>query len=59
MTQRIALLDAELSVINIGLEAFANDLRDDGVGVVHMDWRPPSGGDDRLASILAMLDDDA
>jgi hypothetical protein len=27
--------------------------------VVHVDWRPPAGGDPRLAALLAALDDEA
>jgi FdrA protein len=47
-----------LRVINIGLEVFAEDLRSEGVEVVHVDWRPPTGGNERLTAILASLDDD-
>lgn len=51
-------LPNELRVINIGLAVFADDLRADEVDVVQLDWRPPIGGDSRLASLLAGLDDD-
>ncbi|MBC8158269.1 MAG: fdrA domain protein [Alphaproteobacteria bacterium] len=51
-------LPPELRVINIGLAVFADDLRADEVDVVQLDWRPPIGGDSRLASLLACLDDD-
>ena len=47
-----------LRVINVGIEAFATDLRAAGVEVVHLDWRPPVGGNARLSAILAMLDDE-
>ncbi|MDH3596264.1 MAG: hypothetical protein OEU09_07290 [Rhodospirillales bacterium] len=46
-----------LSVINIGLEVFAEDLSAEGVEVIHVDWRPPTGGDPRLIAILAALED--
>jgi hypothetical protein len=49
---------APLRVINLGLEVFALDLAAAGVAVVHVDWRPPAGGDPRLAALLAQLDDD-
>jgi FdrA protein len=42
-------------VINVGLEAFATQLTACGVPVVHVDWRPPAGGDARLARILERL----
>jgi FdrA protein len=52
------ILQGELRVINLGLELFAENLRSDGVEVVQVDWRPPAGGDARLAALLARLDDD-
>ena len=51
------LVDA-LRVINIGLEDFAADLASEGVAVIQLDWRPPAGGNPRLAALLAQLDDD-
>jgi len=45
-------------VINIGLEGFAEDLEAAGVEVVHLDWRPPAGGNARLTSLLASLQDE-
>lgn len=43
------------TAINVGLESFTNGLRDQGAEVVHVDWRPPAGGDERLASLLTRL----
>jgi hypothetical protein len=42
-------------VINLGLEWFATQLMACGVPTVHVDWRPPAGGNARLASILEHL----
>ncbi len=56
--ERKRVLGATLRVINIGLEDFARDLREAGVEVVQVDWRPPTGGDPRLAAILAGLDNE-
>jgi FdrA protein len=47
-----------LRVINIGVEGFAEDLKAAGVEVIQLDWRPPTGGDARLTSLLASLQDD-
>ena len=47
-----------LRVINIGIEMFAEDLNLAGVEVVQLDWRPPTGGNLRLATLLARLEDD-
>lgn len=50
-----ALLATGPRVINLGLELFATQLKACGVPVVHVDWRPPAGGDTRLASLLERL----
>ncbi len=52
------MLDGSLQVINIGIESFAEDLRAQGVEVIQLDWRPPAGGNARLASLLTSLDDE-
>ncbi len=49
------LLTRPVSVINVGLEGFATDLRVLGVPVVHVQWSPPAGGDAKLAALLAKL----
>jgi len=58
MTDERRLLDEPLCVINIGLELFAQDLEAAGVEVVQVDWRPPAGGNPRMAALLAELEDD-
>ena len=42
-------------VINVGVEWFAAQLSACGAPVVHVDWRPPAGGDMRLAQLLERL----
>lgn len=49
------LLAQPLHVVNVGLEAFATELKQQTVAVVHVQWAPPAGGDVRLASLLAKL----
>ena len=51
------LLQARPRVINLGLAVFATDLDAQDVDVVHVDWRPPAGGDEDLARLLSMLAD--
>jgi len=51
----VSLLGAP-RVVNVGLELFADELRGLGVPVVGVDWRPPAGGDPRLAALLAGLE---
>lgn len=55
MAEDRKLLHTELRVVNVGLELFAVDLRSLGVPVVQVDWRPPAGGDQRMASLLQRL----
>jgi len=43
------------AVVNVGLEAFYDSLREQEAEVVHVDWRPPAGGNEQLMSILEKL----
>jgi hypothetical protein len=43
-------------VVNVGLDLFGGELARRGVPVARVDWRPPAGGDARLAGLLARLD---
>jgi len=36
------LFDSELKVVNLGLESFCKDLKEQHVECVHVNWRPPS-----------------
>jgi FdrA protein len=42
-------------VINVGVEWFAAQLAACDVPVVHVDWRPPAGGDMHLVRLLERL----
>jgi FdrA protein len=44
-----------LKVINVGLEIFQESLTAQGVQAVQVDWRPPAGGDERMAKLLDKL----
>lgn len=46
---------AGLSAINVGLESFYDSLIAQGAEAVHVDWRPPAGGNEALMSILARM----
>ncbi len=48
-------LDSPLQVVNIGLEAFYQSMIAQDVESLHVDWRPPAGGDEELASILSKM----
>jgi hypothetical protein len=49
------LLASAPRIINVGLELFALDLAAQGARVIHVQWRPPAGGNARLAGLLDKL----
>jgi len=51
----LAVLNEPLAAVNAGLESFAESLQRQGARVVHVDWRPPAGGNERLAAILERM----
>ncbi len=56
MAEEKSIINQEVKVINIGIDSFYRDLKDLGVDVVHVDWRPPAGGDVKLMDILDKLE---
>ncbi len=51
----LKLLETPLAAINVGLESFYESLIDQEAQAVHVDWRPPAGGDEKLMSILKKM----
>ncbi len=49
------LIGTKLKVINIGAKIFYDSLKDQGVKVIHVDWRPPASGEPDLAKLLEKL----
>ena len=49
------VLTEPFTAINAGLESFSESLAGQGAAVVQLDWRPPAGGNEKLAGILAKL----
>jgi hypothetical protein len=45
----------DVRAVNLGLESFADALRDQGTPVVHVDWRPPADGDRAMLDVLTRL----
>ena len=43
------------AAINVGLEVFYDSLKAQGASALHVEWRPPAGGDERLMGILAKM----
>lgn len=50
-----SLFDRELKVINMGLESFAQNLKNKKVAVTHVRWQPPAKGNEKLLSLLDKL----
>lgn len=50
-----ALLRANPVVVNIGLRGFAEDLNANGIRVVHLQWEPAAGGNERLRRLVEQL----
>jgi FdrA protein len=50
-----ALQQSPLAAINVGLDSFHDNLIAQGARAVHVDWKPPAGGDERLSAILAKM----
>ena len=48
-------LKQPLAAINVGLESFYESLISQGAQAVHVEWRPPAGGNEKLASLLARM----
>lgn len=50
-----SLFKSKLNVINMGLESFSKDLKEQDVPVVQMSWRPRAGGNAKMLSLLNRL----
>jgi FdrA protein len=48
-------LTQPLAAINVGLESFYESLISQGAQAAHVEWRPPAGGNEKLASLLARM----
>lgn len=51
----LAAIQGTVSAINVGLESFYDSLVTQGAAAVQVEWRPPAGGDERLAGILERM----
>ena len=48
-------LTQPLAAINVGLESFYESLISQGGQAVHVEWRPPAGGNEKLAALLQKM----
>ncbi|HXF83905.1 MAG TPA: acyl-CoA synthetase FdrA [Anaerolineales bacterium] len=52
---RLDHLKQPFAAINVGLESFYESLISQGAQAVHVEWRPPAGGNEKLASLLEKM----
>ena len=48
-------LNQPLAATNVGLESFYDSLISQGAQAVHVEWRPPAGGNEKMAGLLARM----
>lgn len=48
-------LKKPMQAINVGLESFSENLKDQNAPYVQVDWKPPAGGNEKLAGILERM----
>jgi FdrA protein len=51
----LAKLQQPLAGINVGLASFTESLRDQEAMAIQVDWRPPAGGNEKLAALLERM----
>ncbi len=51
----LSALKDPLAAINVGLDSFTESLVAQGAEVIHVDWRPAAGGNEKLMGILARM----
>jgi FdrA protein len=55
MPVNLEQLKQPLAAINVGLESFYDSLISQGAQAVHVEWRPPAGGNEKMAALLAKM----
>lgn len=48
-------LKQPLAAINVGIESFYESLTAQGAQAIHVEWRPPAGGNEKLAALLKKM----
>jgi FdrA protein len=51
----LSALNDPMIAINVGLDSFTESLAAQGAEVIHVDWRPAAGGNEKLMDILARM----
>ena len=56
MNKLVSFFGQKVKVINLGIPGFAEDLKKQGVEVMHTEWRPPAGGNKKIQAMLAKVE---
>jgi FdrA protein len=51
----VDLLSKPLVIINVGLYSFGQNIINQGVEMIHVEWKPPAGGDKEMIALLDKL----
>ena len=51
------LFSSRLAIANVGVDIFAKAFRAQGTPCVHVEWKPPAGGNKKMADLLSKLKD--
>ncbi len=51
----VGQMNSPVAGINVGLESFAENLVAQNIPAIQVNWRPPAGGNEKLAGILARM----
>ena len=49
------ILKKGIKVISLGLPVFYESLKEQGVDVIQVDWKPPAGGNKKMLDLLRKL----
>lgn len=55
MPVNLEQLKQPLAGVNVGLESFYESLISQGAQAVHVEWKPPAGGNEKMAALLARM----
>lgn len=55
MSKVSELLKQNIVAVNLGLESFYTDLKEQKKEVVQVNWKPPAANQDKINSLLAAL----
>lgn len=55
MSKLNILFKKKLHIVNLGIESFSSDLKKQDQQVIHVDWKPVAGGNEKLAALLQKL----